>query len=96
MMSCSWFPDGRLRGGLREHEKYSYRGKSEIQEIQIFGDFAFLRNHIRMTATPLDGGATISRSGYTLTILRKEHDGRWRLSRDANLLTTQQAPATAD
>jgi len=27
------------------------------------------------------------RSGYTLTILRKEPDGRWRLARDANMLT---------
>jgi uncharacterized protein (TIGR02246 family) len=67
-------------------------GRSEIHEIQIFGDFAFLRNHVRMTATPLDGGAPVSRSGYTLTILRKEGDGQWRLSRDANLLTTEPAP----
>jgi len=28
------------------------------------------------------------RAGYTLTILRKGPDGRWRLARDANLLTT--------
>jgi len=27
----------------------------------------------------------VKRSGWTLTILRKE-DGRWRLARDANLL----------
>jgi len=29
------------------------------------------------------------RSGYTLTILRKEADGKWRLARDANLLTEE-------
>jgi uncharacterized protein (TIGR02246 family) len=68
-------------------------GRSEIQEIQIFGDCAYLRNHIRMTVTPSDGGASVCRSGYTLTILRKERDGRWRLSRDANLVTTEQDPA---
>ena len=28
----------------------------------------------------------VDRSGYTLTILRKEPDGRWLLVRDANLL----------
>lgn len=32
------------------------------------------------------GGAPLRRSGYTLTILRKEADGQWRLARDANLL----------
>jgi ketosteroid isomerase-like protein len=35
--------------------------------------------------TPPDGNP-IHRSGYTLTILRKEADGKWRLARDANLL----------
>lgn len=63
-------------------------GRSDIREIQILGDWAYLRNHIEMSAT-LDGGKVMRRSGYTLTILRKEPDGRWRLARDANLLTDQ-------
>jgi ketosteroid isomerase-like protein len=37
--------------------------------------------------TPSGGGTPMRRSGYTLTILRKEPDGRWVLARDANLLT---------
>ena len=61
-------------------------GKSDIQEIQVFGDWAYLRNYIEMTVTP-PAGNPVRRSGYTLTILRKEADGRWRLTRDANLLT---------
>lgn len=63
-------------------------GRSDIRELAVHGDIAWLRNHIEMTATAADG-KTIRRSGYTLTILRKGADGRWRLSRDANLLTTQ-------
>ena len=35
-------------------------------------------------------GKPVRRSGYTLTILRKERDGRWRLARDANLLTAEE------
>ena len=31
----------------------------------------------------------VKRAGYTLTILRKQPDGRWLLARDANLLTPQ-------
>jgi ketosteroid isomerase-like protein len=38
-----------------------------------------------VTITP-PGGPPKTRSGYTLTILRKEQDGCWRLARDANLL----------
>lgn len=61
-------------------------GTSEIQELAIVGDWAHLRNHIEMTITP-QGGTAVSRAGHTLTILRKCSDGKWRLSRDANLLT---------
>lgn len=64
-------------------------GKSEIQEIRVLGDWAYLRNRLEVTVTPPAGAAT-RRSGYTLTILRREGDGRWRLARDANLL----APVT--
>jgi uncharacterized protein (TIGR02246 family) len=61
-------------------------GKSDIRELKVLGDWAYMRNHIDMTAT-LPDGKTVRRAGYTLTILRKEASGRWVLSRDANLLT---------
>ncbi|MDX8457016.1 SgcJ/EcaC family oxidoreductase [Mesorhizobium sp. VK9D] len=63
-------------------------GVSEIVELKLLGDWAYIRNRIDMTATP-PGGEPARRSGYTLTLLRKESDGRWRLARDANLLATQ-------
>lgn len=61
-------------------------GASEIVELQVLGDWAFIRNHIDITVAPPVGDA-INRSGYTLTLLRKEADGQWRLARDANLMT---------
>jgi uncharacterized protein (TIGR02246 family) len=60
-------------------------GASDIREIRILGDWAYLRNAIEMAVTP-KGGAPVRRSGYSLTILRKEADGKWRLARDANLI----------
>ncbi|WP_043615391.1 SgcJ/EcaC family oxidoreductase [Ensifer sp. ZNC0028] len=63
-------------------------GGSEIVELQVLGEWAFIRNRIEVTATPTNG-ASIRRSGYTLTLLRKEADGRWRLARDANLLAVE-------
>ncbi|MBG0801513.1 SgcJ/EcaC family oxidoreductase [Methylocystis sp. H4A] len=65
--------------------------RSEIQELCIFGDWAYMRSYIEMTATPRDGGAPLHRTGNTLTILRKEADGRWRLARDANLLAAEKS-----
>ena len=61
-------------------------GRAEVREIEVLGDRAWVRNHIDLTIMQPDGEA-LRRSGYTLTILRKGNDGRWRLYRDANLVT---------
>ena len=63
---------------------------ARIEEIQIAGNFAHLANHLTVTMTPLQGGASMRRSGYTLTIMRKEPDGCWVLYRDANMLAPEQ------
>ena len=63
-------------------------GTSEILELQVLSDWAFIRNRLDITIIPLSG-EHIHKSGYTLTLLRKEADGNWRLARDANLLTVR-------
>ena len=65
-------------------------GTSEIQEIEVNGDRAYLRNRLTITVTPEGGEPLLQRSGYTLSILRKEKDGRWVLIRDANLLAVHE------
>jgi uncharacterized protein (TIGR02246 family) len=62
-----------------------FDGRSHIEELKVLGNWAYLRNHIEMTITP-EQGAPMRRAGYTLTILRKQEDGRWLLARDANLV----------
>ena len=59
-------------------------GRSDIQEIEVTGEWAWVRNHIDLTVTR-PGAERVKRAGYTLTIFRKSADGRWRLFRDANL-----------
>ena len=63
-----------------------FDGRHEIQELRILGDWAYLRNYLEMTITQT-GESPVHRSGYTLSIFRKQSDGRWVLSRDANLVT---------
>jgi uncharacterized protein (TIGR02246 family) len=60
-------------------------GTSDIREIKVLGDWAYIRNYIEITLMPPDGAA-MRRSGYTLSILRKQSDGKWVLWRDANLV----------
>ena len=62
-------------------------GSAEIEEIEVLGNWAFLRNRLTITVTPDGSGeAMLKRSGYALSILRKAPDGRWLLARDANLI----------
>jgi uncharacterized protein (TIGR02246 family) len=59
---------------------------SSIDEIAVFGDVAYSRTRLSVTVTSKHGGTPMQRSGHTLSILRREADGKWRLARDANLL----------
>jgi uncharacterized protein (TIGR02246 family) len=63
-------------------------GSYEIAELKVLGDWAFLRNHIAMSMTP-PNGKPMRRSGFTLTLLRKEPNGQWRLARDANMMAAE-------
>jgi len=58
--------------------------RSEIQEIEVSGDVAFMWSRLSIVVTP-PGGQPIERAGHTLSVLRRV-DGRWLLARDANLL----------
>lgn len=62
-----------------------FDGHSEVQEVQVLGDWAFMRSRLTVIVTPPDG-APFTRSGYTLSILKKQN-GRWVLARDANMLS---------
>jgi uncharacterized protein (TIGR02246 family) len=64
-------------------------GKSDIRELRVLGDWAYLRNYLEVAVTLPGGQEPVRRSGYTLTILRKQADGKWVLSRDANLVTVE-------
>jgi uncharacterized protein (TIGR02246 family) len=60
-------------------------GTSDIREIKVLGDWAYIRNYIEITIMPPDSTAT-QRRGYTLSIVRKQSNGKWVLWRDANLV----------
>ncbi len=66
----------------------SIEGTSEILELQVLGEWAYMRSRLHVKVTPPAGGA-IERAGNTLTIFKKQPDGRWLLARDANLLTVK-------
>lgn len=66
-----------------------FDGTSEIQEIKVVGDWAFMWANLTVAVTP-PTGAPMKLAGPVLSVLRRE-GGRWVLARDANMLT----PVTA-
>ena len=76
----------RAASNIIEPLPHNFFRAGELRNFAVFGDWAYLRNLLTITMTPAGGEAMLRRSGYTLSILRKEMDGRWLLVRDANLL----------
>jgi uncharacterized protein (TIGR02246 family) len=71
--------------GAQSMKNVQIDGTSEIQELKVLGDWAWMRARLLVTVTP-PGGTSSIRTGSTLTILRKKSNGRWVVARDANLL----------
>jgi len=62
-----------------------FDGTSEIQEIQVSGDWAFMWSRLTVVSKACNGHGSKTRSGHTLTVFHRQ-EGRWLLARDANLL----------
>jgi uncharacterized protein (TIGR02246 family) len=80
------FGKDAFRAASQGQKDLRIEGTSDIREIQVLGDWAYLRNYLTVTVTP-PGGTAIRRAGWTLAILRKTAAGKWLLVRDANLMT---------
>jgi uncharacterized protein (TIGR02246 family) len=68
-----------------------FDGTSDIQEIRVLGEWAFLWTKLTVIVTPPGGGSPMTRAGNTLSILKKEN-GKWVLTRDANMLSPASKP----
>jgi uncharacterized protein (TIGR02246 family) len=56
----------------------------DIKEIEVAGDWAWMRSFLEITFT--HEGKAAKHSGHILTIWQKESDGRWVIKRDANFV----------
>ena len=62
-----------------------FDGSSEIQEIKVLGEWAFMWTKLTVVVTAPQSAGSMTRAGHTLSVLKKQ-DGRWVLARDANML----------
>jgi uncharacterized protein (TIGR02246 family) len=62
-----------------------FEGAVIVEEVRVFGDWAYCWNQITVTMTPEHGEPT-RLAGPAMAVLRKKPDGRWVIFRDANML----------
>ena len=74
--------ESSLRAVLREH---AIESTSSVDEVSVSGDMAYSRTRLEVTIISKHGKTPMRRSGHTLSVFRKM-DGRWLLTRDANML----------
>jgi len=65
--------------------EFEIDANSEIQEIKVVGEWAYVWTNLNVVITPKAGGTPNKRAGNTLSILHKQ-DGAWVIFRDANML----------
>jgi len=76
------------QGFIRSFEQLKsskLESKSDIKEIEVLGEWAWLHNYLSISIKP-DRGESTKRSGHILSILHRGKDGQWRIARDANML----------
>ena len=74
---------GRMKG-------VTIQARAEVHEIEVFGPRAYIRNHVQVELT-FPGQTPRRMSGYAMSILHNEPDGRWLIARDANLVMPEGA-----
>jgi uncharacterized protein (TIGR02246 family) len=83
------FGKAEFAADVRRMKSVAIDARVEVQEIEVFGPQAYIRNHVRVELTS-SGQAPKRVSGYAMSVLRKQADGRWRIARDANLVMPEQ------
>ena len=81
---------GAFERGLRQLlADHRIESSGEVQEVEISGDLAYAWAKLRVKIVPLKNGHPSTRAGNALSILRKQPDGAWVVTRDANMLSLE-------
>ena len=79
--------DGFSPGFSAAHQQSRIHCVSELEEVVVVGEVAYTRSRDSLSVTPIAGAEASQLAGHRMTVWRKQPDGRWRLARDANVLS---------
>ena len=75
-------------------EQFDMEEAITVEETQVAGDWAFARGSFKWLLTPKAGGEAIEEIGKAITILKRQPDGVWKISR--NIWNSDHPPAGED
>jgi uncharacterized protein (TIGR02246 family) len=81
-------PPIRGRAAIAENyrpalKEYTMRLQTHVEEVEVAGDWAWLRGRFEHTSTSKADGTVTTYRGKYLGIARRDPDGVWRFHRDA-------------
>ena len=62
-------------------EQFTATQSATVDEVQVFGDVAFIRGTWSNLETPRAGGDEVAESGKWLWICERQPDGQWQIAR---------------
>jgi len=72
-------------------ENYTFTGNGEQLEVEVVGDLGYFWSTYTATATPKAGGEPIKDHGNQVFIVRRQHNGSWKIAR---LIANRDQPPT--
>ncbi|CAN5303409.1 hypothetical protein BH10PLA2_BH10PLA2_31030 [soil metagenome] len=79
--------DGFPTGFLAAHQRAWIHCISDLEEVVVVGEVAYTLSRDSLSVTPRAAGEAMQLAGHRITVYRKQPDGRWLVSRDANTLS---------
>ncbi|HEY4354811.1 MAG TPA: SgcJ/EcaC family oxidoreductase [Acidobacteriaceae bacterium] len=61
-------------------------GTSDVREIEILGDVAYVWSYVSVRLVPVSGDVHAERKGHVMSLYRRDPSAGWVLWRDANLM----------
>ena len=79
----AWIGKKAIRDGFKkESEQFDFEAVDSVENVQVFGDLAFMRGSYTIKLIPKNGGEPIHEIGKWMSFRKRQPDGSWKTASD--------------